>query len=100
MLETFAQDVPSLAYIPLGLSHLNQSALDQYLELKEAGLIYLTADSAAAAVSNIVNDIDSWWLDAKVSRARLNFAVTYSKISRRPASELSKILKSKSSTKH
>jgi len=93
MLETFAEDIPSIAYVPGGLEHLNDAARIRYRALEEAGLLYLSANLAAEALSRIYPDVKEWWKSNKVVAEKKIFINSYSKISNRPARELATILK-------
>ena len=93
LLETLSQGIPSVAYIPGGLDHLNDVARDQYQLLVEAGLIFTNPDAAAAGVSAIMKDLPFWWMNEVRIRERERFVSCYSKISNHPARELSTIFK-------
>lgn len=93
MLETFAENIPSISYIPDGLEHLNDTARMRYDALKEAGLLYVSAKLAAEAVCQIYPNVKDWWKSEKLYTEKEIFINSYSKISNRPARELAKVLK-------
>lgn len=93
MLETLSQDIPSVAFIPGGLHQLNDDALVRYQNLIDAGIIYTNTELAVAGISEIMQDLSSWWRNERIIRARINFVAYYSRISKRPARELAALLK-------
>ena len=97
MLETFAENIPSIAFIPGGLEHLNDAARIRFSALKEAGLLYVSSKLAADALSQIYPNVKEWWESEKVVEEREIFVNSYSKISNHPARELAKILRTVSS---
>ena len=61
MLETLSLNIPTLAFWQNGLSHLNESARNNYEALVTAGIVHLSSESIAKTINTISNNVDSWW---------------------------------------
>jgi putative transferase (TIGR04331 family) len=93
MLETFAENIPSMAFVPGGLEHLNDVARIRYLALQDVGLLYISSQMLSESLCRIYPNVQGWWKHQEVDAERKVFISSYSKISRRPARELAKVMK-------
>jgi putative transferase (TIGR04331 family) len=96
ILETLSQDIPTLAFWQNGFDHLRESAKPYYQILVDAGIVHLSADSAARKVNEVWDDIVGWWNSANIQVARRGFCERYARVSQRPAAELAVLLVSAS----
>lgn len=95
LLETLALNVPTLAFWQNGLSHLNESARNNYEALVTAGIVHLSSESIAKTINTISNNVDSWWYQKSIQSVRSQFCSQYSLSSKKPIRDLRKILKGK-----
>ena len=92
ILETLSQNIPTLAFWQNGLDHIQNDAIPHYQTLVDAGIVHLSAKSAANKVNDIWDDVDGWWNQKHVQQARKQFCEIYAKTSDKPLSELKRIL--------
>lgn len=92
LLETLSRNIPTLAFWPNNLDHLRDSVLVDYRHLVDAGIVYLTPESAAKKVNEIWNNVGDWWLSEEVQNARAQFCMKYARESEHPIKDLKKIL--------
>jgi putative transferase (TIGR04331 family) len=93
ILETLSKGIPTVAFWQNGLGHVRDSARPWYQLLIDAGIVHLSAASAAAHVSNVWDDVAGWWDLAVVKKARLAFCNQYARTIPHPLQELKNILK-------
>lgn len=92
ILETLSQNIPTLAFWQNDFDHLRDSAKPYYQLLVNAGIVHLTAESAAAKVNEVWDDVTSWWMQLSVQEARKQFCDRYARVSQNPVRELKTIL--------
>ena len=92
ILETLSQNIPTLAFWQNGFDHLRESVKPYYQLLVDAGIVHLTAESAAAMVNEIWNDVDGWWRKESVQTTRITFCDQYSKNVEHSAKQLCQLL--------
>jgi putative transferase (TIGR04331 family) len=92
ILETLSQNIPTLAFWQNGFDHLENNAIPNYQALVDAGIIHFSPKSVANKVNAIWNDVDGWWSQSHVQKARKEFCELYAKTSHNPLSELKRIL--------
>lgn len=92
ILECLAQDVPMIAFWRNGLEHVRDSARQHYQVLVDAGVLHLTADSAAEKVNSIWHDVSAWWRSPDVVAARSAFCSRYAVSCDIPARRMRQIL--------
>ncbi len=92
ILETLAQNIPTLCFWHGGLTHLQESAKPYYEHLIQAGILYDSPESAAKKVVKVWDNIPEWWHSDRVQSARKIFCDRYARISNSPVSELKHIL--------
>jgi putative transferase (TIGR04331 family) len=78
-LEALALDVPTVLFWNPHLFELNNDAAILFEELKKVGIFHESPISAALHVTKIWDDIDLWWSNPKVVKAKNNFAEAYLK---------------------
>jgi putative transferase (TIGR04331 family) len=92
ILETLALDIPTMCFWHGGLDHLRPEAKPYYEQLRSAGILYDTPESAASAVEAHWDAVDEWWRDPRVQLARRNFCDRYARMVPHPVRTLRKIL--------
>ena len=92
ILETLAQNIPTLAFWQNDLDHLRESAKPYYQLLVDAGIVHLTSESVAAKVNEVWEDVQGWWTQSAVQEARMIFCDRYARVSASPVSELKQLL--------
>lgn len=92
ILECFAKDVPMIAFWQNGLEHVRDSARPYYQMLVDAGLIHLSAVSAAEKVNMVWDDVRGWWQSPDLIAARSKFSSRYAVSCDTPARRLRQIL--------
>ncbi len=97
MLETLAGNVPTVAFWPMGLSHLTKEAEQDYQKLISAKIVHLSPESAANHINLVLQDVDAWWGSSVVQKARMDFVAKYSRLSPRPIRELAHALRGEDS---
>lgn len=93
MLETLAGNVPTVAFWPLGMSHLTNEAEEDYQKLIAVKIIHTSPESAANHINLVLQDIDAWWGSSAVQKVRADFVSKYSRLSPRPIRELTHALR-------
>jgi putative transferase (TIGR04331 family) len=88
MLETLAGNVPTVAFWPMGLSHLTKEAEEDYQKLISAKIVHMSPESAAHHINLVLQDVDEWWSSSVVQKVRMDFVDKYSRLSSRPIREL------------
>ena len=87
-LETLYLNIPTIAFWNEEHWELNEDS-KKYIEiLFDAGIYHKTPKSAAQKVSEIWDDIGSWWESEIVQNARQEFCERFSKNIKKPLSEL------------
>jgi len=92
ILETLSQNIPTLAFWQNNLDHLRDSAKPYYQLLVDAGIVHLTAESVAAKVNEVWDDVEGWWAQSAIQEARKQFCDRYARVSQNPVSDLKKLL--------
>ena len=92
ILETLSQNIPTLAFWQNGLDHLENSAIPHYQALADVGIIHLSPESIAKKINDVWKDVDQWWSQTNVQKARKEFCELYAKTTHNPLSELKRIL--------
>jgi putative transferase (TIGR04331 family) len=94
ILQALANNIPMIAFFPDGLNHLHDNAKDAYGLLIDAGIVYLTADSAAKKINQIWNNIESWWGSNHIQEARIKFSREFANTSNNEMRDILTILQS------
>jgi putative transferase (TIGR04331 family) len=93
ILETLALNIPTLCFWTGGMSHLRASAVPFYELLVDAGILHVTAQSAARKVAEVWSDLRSWWAGAAVQDARRRFCHEYARTIDTPIATLARLLR-------
>ena len=72
-LESFAMDVPTIIFWNPNHWELRETATPVFESLIEAEILHYSPISAANKLSNIWNEVDSWWSSEPVITARRSF---------------------------
>ena len=91
-LETLSWNMPTIIFWDEKYWDLNQDAMPYFKLLKDAGIFHKTPQSAAKKVTEIWDDIDSWWFSEQVQSARFKFCQRYSRVSDSSLSEFRSFL--------
>jgi putative transferase (TIGR04331 family) len=78
-LEVMALDIPLVLFWNPSLFELNMEAVMLFDELKKVGIFHESPSSAARHVAEIWDDIDSWWSNPDVVKAKNNFIDNFAK---------------------
>jgi putative transferase (TIGR04331 family) len=76
-LETFSANVPTIIFWNPAFWELRESAKADYHMLREAGILYDTPESAAKKVEEIWDDVNGWWQQTHIQKARIAFCSKY-----------------------
>jgi putative transferase (TIGR04331 family) len=91
-LETLSQNIPTLIFWQDGLDIIEKNAISNFELLINAGILHLSAKSAASKVNEIWDNTENWWMQKKIQVARKEFCDIYAKTCKNPVFELKKIL--------
>lgn len=94
ILETLSSNIPTLAFWQDGLDHLRDEAIPFYQLLVDARIIHFSPVTISDMVKEIWGDVDSWWQQKEVQRARALFCNHYARNSNKHVHKLKKILMS------
>ena len=78
-LESLVSDIPTIIFWNPKLFELREEARESFEELKIVGIFHETPDHAASHLMAIWRDIDSWWSQPEVIKAKNNFLAKYAK---------------------
>ncbi len=92
MLETLAINFPTIGFFANGLDHLQPKARHYYNILKQAGIIFESAEEAASCVSLNWDNINEWWSSEKIQHARRVFCDEYIKLTKNISVSLKRLL--------
>ena len=91
-LEGLAVNKPTILFWDKNIHRLRPEAEPYYDELYSAGILYHSPEEAAAAVSNVYDDIESWWNDKARQKVVSRFCERFARKSSNPAEELNREL--------
>jgi putative transferase (TIGR04331 family) len=77
VLENLASNFPTVIFWNPNFFELRDSAQPYYDELRKAGILHDTPESAAAKVNEVYEDPMAWWSSPEVQMARENFCQRY-----------------------
>jgi putative transferase (TIGR04331 family) len=92
LLESLSANFPTLCFMPNGFWNIREDALPYYLKLEKAGIIHRDPSELAQKVSEIWNDVESWWNADDLQRERRDFCAQYARSERYPLLKLSRII--------
>lgn len=86
-LESLSWNIPTLIFWDVDHNELSKNAKYDFDLLKSVGIFHDTPESAAIHLTEVWDDIDSWWKDKKLQDIREDFCFKYSRKSKDPLSE-------------
>lgn len=92
ILETLAQNIPTICFWPGGFDHLLSEAKPYYELLRVEGIIASSPEDAAGFINSHWDNINEWWESEEVQNARKKFCEHYAKQETRPVRVLKKLL--------
>lgn len=95
ILESLAKNYPTIAFWQNGLENLNDDAIPFYQLLFDVGIFHFSAESAAAKVNEVWENLDDWWGSKEVQDAKDKFCDKYSRTTNTPVRDIKRILLSK-----
>ncbi len=78
-LQTLYNDVPTVMYWNPNLWEIHQRAIPYFEKFNQLNIYHKTPLEASEFISSIWNDIDSWWFDKEVVKARNYFRTEFIK---------------------
>lgn len=76
-LETIGNNIPTVCFYDIDAYRFRSDAKSLLEDLVDVGILHLSGISAAEHVNKIDGDVNGWWLQENVQRARKNFAREY-----------------------
>ena len=92
LFENLALNIPSIAFWQYGFDHLRDNAKPYYQLLVDAGIVHLSAESAAQKINEIWDDVEGWWARTTVQDTRKLFCEQYARVSYNLVPDLKKKL--------
>ena len=80
-LETFAANFPTLLFWNPNHWEIRPSAQPYFDELRDAGILHDTPESAALKINEIYKDPAAWWFSSSIQKAREGFCHKFARIS-------------------
>jgi putative transferase (TIGR04331 family) len=93
-LESMSLNVPTIIFWDPNHYRINENASPYFELLKSVGIFHDSAESAAAMVSLICDNVDEWWLSSEVQDAKEKFCDQFCKMPRQPLTRLINVLNS------
>jgi putative transferase (TIGR04331 family) len=93
LLELLSLNIPVVAFWQNEFSHVSESALPFYEELRRVGILHHSPESIAHHVNKIYPEILTWWNSITVQAARSTFCNEYSAKTMTPIKFLSNVIK-------
>lgn len=95
VLDTLSRNIPTIAFWQNGFDHLRKKIIPDYQMLVDAGIVHLSAQSAANKINETWNDVEGWWNQNDTQEIRKIFCDKYAKNCTYPAREMASLLKEK-----
>ena len=92
-LETFAANVPTILYWDPKHWEIRAEAKALHDQLYDVGILYHSAEAAAAKVNEIFYQTLDWWHEPKIQQARKDFCGWFARTSLNSARDWSQLLK-------
>ena len=90
--ETFALGIPTIITWKPSWTEIRDEAKPIFEKLAEVGIFHADPKTLVAHLSQIYDDVDSWWESKEVTEARQFFCAHFSRTSKRPLSLLRRII--------
>jgi len=94
LLQTLANNKPSLAFFSNGFDHIREEAIPYYELLINSGIIHFDYLSLANKINSVWDDVDSWWSDKSVQENIRQFCHNYARVVDSNKNEIKRILTS------
>jgi putative transferase (TIGR04331 family) len=94
ILQALSKNIPILAFFSGGLNHLHDDGKKAYQPLIDAGIVHLSADSAAKKINKIWDDVEGWWGADATQSARVKFSQEFANTSDNETHDLVRFLES------
>jgi len=78
ILQTLSQNIPTIMMFDLNKYKLSKDALESFFKLHEAGIINYSPEKTKIKISEIFEDVSSWWFSEKVQKNVKDFCKKYS----------------------
>jgi putative transferase (TIGR04331 family) len=88
ILETLCLNIPTLCFWDKEFDHIEENAKPFYIMLKDSNIYFNSPESLASHISEIWDNLDSWWYSEKVQNARLSFVDQFSRKSNNCADDI------------
>ena len=92
-LETFARNIPTILFWNPDHWEIRSAAVPYFEELRRAGILHYSPESAADHVTAIWDEVDSWWTSSGTQAAREHFTSCYSHSPREMLDRLESVLR-------
>ncbi len=80
-LETLASNVPTIVFHSIEPHAFRKEALPYIQQLESVGIFYTSPISAAEQVKQVYPDVESWWNQPEIQKARQEFIYQYARLS-------------------
>lgn len=78
-LEALAINKPTIIFTNPDITYFRDSAKPYFDMLTEVKILHYSPESAAKHLNSVYNNVDEWWMNKKVQRARGEFAYCYAR---------------------
>lgn len=89
-LEALSADRPTILFWDPEINELKKEAQPYYDLLRTVGILFDTPEAAAAAVSAVYDDVESWWNEPERQKARKSFCRRFARTSSNSVDEWTK----------
>ena len=79
LLQQLSVNEPCVGFWRHGLEHLTPAALPYYKMLVDVGVLHFEPTSAAKFIDRVWGDVEDWWLNENLQRARAEFCDVWSR---------------------
>jgi putative transferase (TIGR04331 family) len=90
--ETLSQGIPTIAFWQNELDDLRESVKPYYQALVDVGIVHLSPSSAAKKINEIWDNVETWWEEPEVKRARECFCDRFARTKDHPVRFLKNLL--------
>ena len=76
-MESMVANVPSVTFWSSEFNELREEAEEDFKKLSDVGILFSEPELAGAALGEMFEDIEGWWMSSDVQKARLQFCEKY-----------------------
>ncbi|MBN4080846.1 hypothetical protein JYT44_00640 [Caldithrix abyssi] len=80
--QRIAANLPTICFWSENKWGLSEQAIPYFDALRDVGILFNNTNKAARKVNDIWDDIDSWWFEGKIQKARADWAWQYARKSK------------------